>query len=61
MGRVFFDTNVVLYLLSADERKADIAEALLGGGQRQVLNEAASVCRRKLKLPWLRCANSSMR
>ena len=56
MGRVFFDTNVVLYLLSADERKADIAEALLAKGgvvSVQVLNEAASVCRRKLKLPWL--------
>ena len=49
MGRVFFDTNVVLYLLSADERKADIAEALLAKGgvvSVQVLNEAASVCRR---------------
>ena len=55
MGRVFFDTNVVLYLLSADERKADRAEALLAEGgvvSVQVLNEAASVCRRKLKLPW---------
>ena len=55
MGRVFFDTNVVLYLLSADERKADRAEALLAAGgvvSVQVLNEAASVCRRKLKLPW---------
>ena len=26
-GRVFFDTNVILYLLSADEHKADRAEA----------------------------------
>lgn len=55
MGRVFFDTNVLLYLLSADERKADRAEALLAEGgvvSVQVLNEAASVCRRKLKLPW---------
>jgi len=30
--RVFLDTNVVLYLLSADERKANTAEALLAQG-----------------------------
>lgn len=55
MRPVFFDTNVVLYLLSADEEKANAAEALLAQGgvvSVQVLNEAASVCRRKLKLPW---------
>lgn len=55
MSRPFFDTNVVLYLLSADERKADIAERLLAAGgvvSVQVLNEAASVCLRKLNLPW---------
>ncbi|HOY01858.1 MAG TPA: PIN domain-containing protein [Zoogloea sp.] len=55
MRPVFFDTNVVLYLLSADVHKADAAEALLAQGgvvSVQVLNEAASVCRRKLKLPW---------
>ncbi len=55
MRSVFFDTNVVLYLLSADEHKANAAEALLAQGgwvSVQVLNEAASVCRRKLKLPW---------
>lgn len=55
MRAVFFDTNVVLYLLSADEHKANAAEALLAQGGMvsvQVLNEAASVCRRKLKLPW---------
>jgi len=53
--RVFLDTNVVLYLLSADERKANTAEALLAPGglvSVQVLNEAASVCLRKLMLPW---------
>ena len=55
MGRVFFDTNVLLYLLSADECKADRAEALLAEGgvvSVQVLDEAASVCRCKLKRPW---------
>lgn len=55
MRPVFFDTNVVLYLLSADEYKANAAESLLAQGgwiSVQVLNEAVSVCRRKLKLPW---------
>lgn len=32
MRPVFFDTNVVLYLLSADVHKADAAEALLARG-----------------------------
>jgi predicted nucleic acid-binding protein len=51
----FFDSNVVLYLLSGDAAKADRAEALLEAGgviSVQVLNEVASVCRRKLKMPW---------
>lgn len=55
MRSAFIDTNVVLYLLSADARKADTAEALLAQGgvvSVQVLNEAASVCRRQLQLPW---------
>lgn len=49
----FFDTNIVLYLLSADEVKADRAEALLAGGGTisvQVLNEFASVATRKLNM-----------
>jgi predicted nucleic acid-binding protein len=55
MQQVFFDTKVVLYLLSADEHKAGVAETLIAGGGMvsvQVLNEAASVCRRKFQLPW---------
>ena len=51
----FFDTNVALYLLSADTRKADRAETLLAeGGQIsvQVLNELVAVARRKLGMPW---------
>ena len=51
----FFDTNVLLYLLSADAAKADKAEALVAGGGRisvQVLNEFASVAARKLRMPW---------
>jgi predicted nucleic acid-binding protein len=50
----FFDTNVLLYLLSADV-KADKAEALLALGgvvSVQVLNEFASVAFRKLKITW---------
>ena len=47
----FFDTNVLLYLLSEDAAKADRAEALIAGGGRisvQVLNEFAAVASRKL-------------
>jgi predicted nucleic acid-binding protein len=52
-AEVFFDTNVLLYLLSGDPAKAGRAEALLAEGGTisvQVLNEFASVCRRKLGL-----------
>ncbi len=51
----FVDSNVLLYLLSADAAKADRAEALLAGRiviSVQVLNEFASVARRKLGLAW---------
>ena len=51
----FFDTNVLLYLLSADAAKADRAEALVAGGgviSVQVLNEFAAVATRKLAMPW---------
>lgn len=55
MPASFLDTNVILYLLSPDEAKADRAEQLLRDGPTisvQVLNEIASVGRRKLKLDW---------
>ena len=55
MNKPFIDSNVVLYLLSDDARKADKAEALLQTGgfvSVQVLNEVAFVCLRKLKMPW---------
>ena len=50
----FIDTNVLLYLLSEDARKADLAERLLSGSQIsvQVLNEIANVARRKLNMSW---------
>lgn len=49
--KAFFDTNVLLYLLSADSGKADRAEEVVAAGgiiSVQVLNEFASVCMRKL-------------
>ena len=50
---VFLDTNVLVYLMSDDPAKADIAEDLLRFGgvvSVQVLNEFASVSMRKLGL-----------
>lgn len=50
----FFDTNILVYLLSADQDKADRAEAALTAGGSvsvQVLNEFASVASRKLGMP----------
>lgn len=55
MAEAFVDTNVLLYLLSADDAKADRAEALVGGGALisvQVLNELTNVARRKLAMSW---------
>jgi predicted nucleic acid-binding protein len=50
---VFFDTSVLLYLLSPDPRKADIAEHLVslsGAISVRVLNEFTQVARRKFKM-----------
>lgn len=50
----FFDTSVLLYLLSDDTAKADRIETLLsarGVISVQVLNEFAVVALRKLKMP----------
>ena len=49
----FLDTNVLLYLFSADESKANRAEEIVGAGgvvSVQVLNEFAAVASRKLKM-----------
>jgi len=54
-AEVFFDTNVVLYLLSGDTIKADRAEELLAIGGAisvQVLNEFAAAASRKLRMSW---------
>jgi len=51
----FFDTNVLLYLVSAHTAKAARAEALVADGgfiSVQVLNEVANVARRKMRMPW---------
>jgi len=51
----FFDTNIALYLLSADQAKADRAEELLAEGgiiSVQVLNEFAAVASRKPGMSW---------
>jgi predicted nucleic acid-binding protein len=53
--RTFFDTNVLLYLLSEDAAKADRVEELLTDGGTisvQVLNEFAAVASRKVGLSW---------
>ena len=57
-ARIFIDTNVLLYLLSADAAKADIAEALLTDASCvravsvQVVNEFVNVARNKARLDW---------
>ena len=54
-AKCFFDTNVLLYLLSSDVEKANRAESLLAGESVvsvQVLNELVSVATRKLGMPW---------
>ena len=51
----FFDSNILVYMASADPIKADRAEQIVGGGGSvsvQVLNEVANVARRKMRLGW---------
>ena len=52
--KAFLDTNILLYLLSADPIKAGKAEDVVASGgiiSAQVLNEFASVASRKLQMP----------
>lgn len=52
----FIDSNVLVYLMSADPTKADQAEAVVRAGaviSVQVLNEVANVARHKLAMSWL--------
>ena len=51
----FLDTNVLIYAVSQDDPRAEVAEALLAQGAVigvQTLNEFAAVARRKLKMNW---------
>ena len=55
MVKPFFDTNVLIYALSQDDPRTEVARILLATGgviSVQVLNELAAVMRRKLKLNW---------
>jgi predicted nucleic acid-binding protein len=50
---IFFDTNILLYLLSEESAKAEKAEDLIACGgvvSVQVLNEFVSVASRKLAM-----------
>jgi predicted nucleic acid-binding protein len=52
---VFFDTNILLYLADKESGKAGPTEDLLADGGNisvQVLNEFASVARRKMGFSW---------
>lgn len=53
--KVFFDTNVLIYVVARKDPRTAPAEALLATGgviSVQVLNEFASVARRKMRMPW---------
>jgi predicted nucleic acid-binding protein len=53
--KAFFDTNVLVYTVGQDDERTAPAEALVAGGgvvSVQVLNELASVARRKLNMTW---------
>lgn len=54
-GLSFLDSNVVLYLLSPDEDKQQVALDLLSRRPAisvQVLNEVTNVCRKKAGMSW---------
>jgi predicted nucleic acid-binding protein len=56
----FLDSNVILYLASEEQAKADRAEELMAQGGTinvQVLNEVANVARRKMGLSWAETRN----
>ena len=54
-GKSFFDTSILIYVISLGDARAAKAEELLAEGgciSVQVLNEFVAVARRKLKMPW---------
>jgi predicted nucleic acid-binding protein len=55
MPASFFDTNVIVYLASSDQKKAERAERVVFDGGTisvQILNEITNVARRKMHLSW---------
>lgn len=55
MPRAFFDTNVLVYLITDDSQKAARAEELISEGgvvSVQILDEFAAVAIRKFGKPW---------
>lgn len=55
MPAEFFDSNILLYLASGDDQKADLTEMLVASGGTisiQTLNEVANVLKRKLGFNW---------
>jgi predicted nucleic acid-binding protein len=56
----FLDSNIIVYLASKQQAKADRAEELVTGGGTisvQVLNEIADVSRRKMGMSWVETRN----
>jgi predicted nucleic acid-binding protein len=54
-AKVFFDTNVLIYAVAQDDPRSTQAEELLASGgvlSVQILNEFASVARRKILMSW---------
>jgi len=54
-AKVFFDTNLLIYAVAHDDPRSAQAEELLASGgvvSAQILNEFASVARRKLLMSW---------
>ncbi|MFZ0981111.1 MAG: PIN domain-containing protein [Candidatus Acidiferrales bacterium] len=53
--RAFFDTNVLVYAVAGNDPRGAQAEELLASGgvlSVQILNEFASVARRKISMSW---------
>lgn len=55
LAKAFFDTNVLIYAVAQDDPRSTQAEELLASGGVlgvQILNEFASVARRKILMSW---------
>lgn len=60
-GKAFFDTNVLVYIVGQNDERTATAESLVANGgvvSVQVLNELASVSRRKLRMSWPEIADA---